>query len=116
MSAPSAEDAGAVAVTRTFAAIVERTSKWDPAKPPQAQDGFERHVKYMGSLEADGFIVLAGLMQKTNDVLFLFRAESEAEVRRRLAEDPWQQDGHARLVRLEELSVRTGPAELRDHS
>lgn len=97
---------------RIFAAIVERTSKWDPAKPPQEQDGFALHVKYMGSLEAEGFIVVAGLLQKSNDVLFLFRAESETEVRRRLAEDPWQQDGHARLVRLEELNVRTGPAEL----
>lgn len=97
---------------RTFAAIVERTSKWNPAKAPQEQDGFELHVRYMGTLEAEGFIVLAGLLQKTNDVLFLFRAENEAEVRRRLAADPWQQDGHTRLVRLEELSVRTGPAEL----
>lgn len=101
---------------RTFAAIVERTSKWDPGRPPQEQDGFDRHLAYMGTLEAEGFIVLAGLMQKTNDVLFLFRAESETEVRRRLAADPWQQDGHARLVRLEELSVRTGPAELQDRA
>lgn len=101
---------------RIFAAIVERTSKWDSTKPPQEQDGFELHVKYMGSLEAERFIVLAGLLLKTNDVLFLFRADSEAEVRRRLAEDPWQQDGHARLVRLEELSIRTGPPELRDHA
>jgi hypothetical protein len=99
---------------RIFAAIVERTSKWDPAKPPQEQDGFALHVQYMGSLEAEGFIVVAGLLQRTNDVLFLFRAENEAEVRGRLAADPWQQDGHARLVRLEELHVRTGPAELQD--
>ena len=108
------QDMSSLTMKRTFAAIVERTSKWDPAKTPQEQAGFEQHVKYMGSLEAEGFIVLAGLLHKSNDVLFLFRAESEAEVRRRLAADPWQQDGHARLVRLEELNIRTGPAELRD--
>ena len=98
---------------RIFAALVERTSKWDRARPPQEQEGFERHATYMGGLEAEGFIVLAGLLQKTNDVLFLLRAESEAEVRGRFAEDPWQQDGHTKLVRLEELNVRTGPEELR---
>ncbi len=98
---------------RIFAAVVERTAKWDPAKPAQEQVGFELHARYMGSLESEGFIVLAGLLQKTNDVLFLLRAESEAEVRGRFAEDPWQQDGHTRLVRLEELQVRTGPAELK---
>jgi uncharacterized protein YciI len=91
---------------RTFAAIVQRASSWDPSKPPQELAGFEHHAKYMGALEAEGFIAVAGLMKDTNDVLFIFRAESEAEVRSRLALDPWQQDGHARLVRLEELSIR----------
>jgi hypothetical protein len=91
---------------RTFAAIVQRTSRWDPSKPPQEQAGFEHHARYMGALEAEGFIALAGLMMESNDVLFVFRADSEDEVRRRLAQDPWQQDGHARLVRLEEVGLR----------
>ena len=96
---------------RMFAAIVERSSSWDHAKPPQEQVGFDRHAKYMGGLESEGVIVMAGLLQPSNDVLFIFHAESADEVRGRLAQDPWQQDGHARLARLEELSIRTGPAE-----
>lgn len=104
-----------MALKRTFAAIVERTPKWDSGKPPQEQAGFAQHLKYMGGLEAERFIVLAGLLQKTGDVLFLLRAESEEEIRRRFAQDPWQQDGHTKLVRLEELYVRTGPEELRSH-
>lgn len=91
---------------RTFAAIVQRTSKWDQSKPPQEQDGFAGHARYMGDLEAEGFIVLAGLMQDTGDVLFIFKADGEAQVRARLGQDPWQQDGHVRLVRLEEISIR----------
>jgi len=101
-------------MNRTFAAIVERSSSWDHSKPPQEQVGFEGHLKYMGALESEGFIILAGLLQPSNDVLFIFRAHSEAEVRNRLAQDPWQQDGHARLVRIEELNIRTGPPEWRD--
>jgi hypothetical protein len=93
---------------RTFAAIVERASSWDRSRPAQEQLGFESHAKYMGALEAEGFIALAGLMQESSDVLFIFRAESEAEVRHRLSQDPWQQDGHARLVRLEEIHIRIG--------
>jgi uncharacterized protein YciI len=91
---------------RTFAAIVQRAASWDPSRPAHEQAGFEHHVKYMDALEAEGFIAVAGLMKDTNDVLFVFRATSEAEVRSRLALDPWQQDGHARLVRLEELTLR----------
>jgi hypothetical protein len=47
-------------------------------------------------------------MQETSDVLFIFLADSEEEVRRRMADDPWQKDGHARLVRLEEIHIRIG--------
>jgi hypothetical protein len=93
---------------RTFAAIVQRASSWDLSRPPQEQAGFELHAKYMGTLEAEGFIALAGLLQESGDVLFIFRAENEAEVRGRLSQDPWQQDGHVRLVRLEEIAIRIG--------
>lgn len=92
---------------RTFAAIVERTSKWDQSKPAQEQDGFELHAKYMGDLEAEGLIRLAGLMLSSTDVLFVLEADSEDEVRARLGQDPWRQDGHTRLVRLEEIGIRT---------
>ena len=91
-----------------FAAIVQRSSSWDATKPPQEQAGFPAHAKYMAGLEAAGFIALAGLMQDTSDVLFILRADSEAEVRSRFAQDPWQQDGHARLVRVEEIHFRIG--------
>jgi len=94
-------------VKRTFAAIVQRTSKWDQSKPPQEQVGFAGHAKYMGDLEADGFIALAGLLLNSNDVLFVLHADSEDEVQTRLGQDPWRQDGHTILVRLEEVAIRT---------
>jgi uncharacterized protein YciI len=94
-------------VKRTFAAIVQRTSKWDQSKPAQEQDGFEQHVKYMGALEAEGLIRLAGLMLSSTDVLFILEADSEDEAQTRLGQDPWRQDGHTRLVRLEEIGIRT---------
>jgi hypothetical protein len=95
---------------RTFAAVVERTAIWDKAKPPQEQPGFEAHAGYMGSLEAEGFIALAGLMQPSDDVLFIFRADSEEQIRERMGQDPWQREGRTRLVRLEELAMRNAPS------
>jgi hypothetical protein len=94
---------------RYFAALVQRTSLWDPSLAPHEQAGFAQHAAYMGSLEAEGFIVFAGLLMQSSEVLFLFQAASEDEVRNRLSQDPWQQDGHARLVRLEEIAFRNGP-------
>ncbi len=92
---------------RTFAAIVQRTSKWDQTRPAQEQDGFEDHAKFMGDLEAEGVIRLAGLMLSSTDVLFILQADSEDEVQARLGQDPWRQDGHTQLVRLEEIGIRT---------
>ena len=93
---------------RLFAAFVHRADAWDQARPPQEQSGFPDHAKFVGELEASGFIAMAGLMQPSNDVLFVFRAESEADVRNRMSLDPWQNDGHARLGRVEEVQFRIG--------
>ena len=91
-----------------FAAFVHRADAWDHSRPPQEQSGFPDHAKFVGELEASGFVAMAGLMQPSNDVLFIFRAESEAAVRNRMAQDPWQKDGHARLGRVEEVQFRIG--------
>jgi len=91
-----------------FAAFVHRADAWDQTLPPQEQSGFPDHAKFVGELEASGFIAMAGLMQPSNDVLFIFRAASESEVRSRMAADPWQKDGHARLGRVEEVVFRIG--------
>ena len=80
-----------------FAAIVHRTSKWDHSKSPEQQPGFGDHVGYMGVLEKTGAIALAGLMSPSDDVLFVFRATSEAEVRTHFASDPWQRSGVVKL-------------------
>lgn len=93
---------------RLFAAFVHRADAWDPARPPQEQDGFPDHAKFVAELEASGFIAMAGLMQPSSDVLFILRAESEQAVRQRFAQDPWQKDGHARLGRVEEVHFRIG--------
>jgi len=95
-------------MTQHFAAIVHRTEKWDHSIPPEQQPGFAGHLEYMGGLEKSGFIALAGLLTSTNDVLFVFHAESEAEVRERLAMDPWQRAGMVVVTRIEPLALRIG--------
>lgn len=98
-------------VKKAFMAIVERAEGWDQAKPPQDQDGFGAHAAYMHGLEDEGFIAMAGLLQDTFDVLFVLRADSAEEVRERMAQDPWQQDRHTRLARVEEAQFRIGAPE-----
>lgn len=93
---------------KTFVGMVERTGKWDRSKEAHEQPGFSDHAAYMGSLEQEGFIAMAGLLAQSEDILFVFLADSEEQVRERLAQDPWQQSGMARLIRLEEAHFRIG--------
>ena len=93
---------------KAFVAIVERTELWDPSKDAFEQDGFAAHAAYMHGLEETGFIAMAGLMLESEDIVFVLVADSADEGRARLAEDPWQKDGHSRLVRLEEAAFRIG--------
>lgn len=94
--------------TKTFLGIVERTKRWDQATPAHEQSGFAAHAEFMHGLEAEGFIVFAGLLQDSSEVVFIFHAADAQQVRQRLSHDPWQQDGRARLVRVEEIHIRTG--------
>ncbi|MCW2412274.1 MULTISPECIES: hypothetical protein [unclassified Sphingobium] len=93
---------------KTFVALVERTDLWDPSKEAHEQPGFADHAGYMGALEKEGFIAMAGLLAESEDVLFVFLADSREEVLERLAKDPWQQSGQAKLTRLEEGHFRIG--------
>jgi hypothetical protein len=93
---------------KTFVAIVQRAEGWEQDKPPQEQADFAGHAGYMHGLEDEGFIAMAGLLQQSYDVLFVLLADSEDEVRQRMAQDPWQQDGHTRLARVEEAQFRIG--------
>ena len=94
--------------TRTFAAIVQRTDRWDASLPAEQQAGFAGHAGFVAELEATGFIGLAGLLHDTKEVLFIFHARDAEEVRRRMSLDPWQQAGHTRLIRVEEIHIRIG--------
>jgi hypothetical protein len=95
-------------MSRLFAAVVKRTEKWDRSKSPMEQPGFAGHKAYMDGLKDEKVIALAGLLLTSSDVLFVFRGESEDEVRARFAADPWQRDGLARLERVEELALSIG--------
>ncbi|HWL62589.1 MAG TPA: hypothetical protein VNQ32_07320 [Steroidobacteraceae bacterium] len=99
---------------RTFAAFVQRTERWDTTRQPMDQEGFAGHAAFVAELEADGFVALAGLMAPSAEVLFIFLADSEEEVRTRMGRDPWQQDGRVRLARVEEIHIRIGAPKQND--
>ena len=56
----------------------------------EEQEGWRAHADFMDTLYAEGFLLLAGPLEGTSEVLLIVRAESESEVLARLAGDPWR--------------------------
>lgn len=58
-----------------------------------AQSGVDDHAAFMNGLADEGFVLFAGPLAGTESgrlrALFILNADSEHEIRRRLADDPW---------------------------
>jgi uncharacterized protein YciI len=67
---------------------------WDQARQRREQDGWDAHAEFMDRLVEDGFIVLGGPVGEGDGdyALQVVEAESEEDVRSRLADDPWGED------------------------
>jgi len=67
---------------------------WDTSRLRREQDGWDAHAAFMDELVAEGFIVLGGPVGEGDghSALLVVEAETESDVRERLADDPWGED------------------------
>ncbi len=65
--------------------------EWDSSIGRRQQKGWDEHAMFMDSLVDEGIIVLGGPLGDVNGVrtLLICKVKDEAEIRARLAEDPW---------------------------
>src|ERR1700733_12285147 len=93
---------------RIFAVINTRSPKWDHGKSMEEHEGWRAHADFMNALVADGFVLLGGPLAGTRDVLLIVRAESEAEIEARLADDVWIVNDLLRRRSIAPWSLRLG--------
>jgi hypothetical protein len=73
-----------------FLVILRRSGPdYDHSKTLEEQSGWPEHAEFMDGLVDDGFIVLGGVLGDEVRTAHAVEAGSEAEVRERLAQDPW---------------------------
>ena len=92
---------------RLFAVTRTRTAAWDDDLALDGQADWRGHARFMDALFGEGFVVLAGPLEGTREVLLVVRARDEAEVRLRLAADPWT-DRLLRTTRVLPWTLRLG--------
>lgn len=69
------------------------------------QAGWDEHARFMDNLVAEGFVLLAGPLEGDREVLWVVEAESEDEIRLRMAEDPWATNGMLSPKTIERWTV-----------
>ena len=79
--------------------------EWDASRPLEEQSGWPEHAAFMDGLVDDGFIVLGGPLADEYRVVHAVEAKSEAEVRARLARDPWSET-HLRVAAVDPWTIR----------
>jgi len=64
---------------------------WDRSRPRREQVGWDAHAAFIDSLADQGVVVLGGPVGDPDygPALLVVTAESEADVQKQLADDPW---------------------------
>jgi uncharacterized protein YciI len=88
-----------------FAVRLGRGGPWEWSRDLREQQGWDEHARFMDALVDDGFIVLGGPLAGEREILHAISASSEEEVRERLAQDNWHQNGMLTIKSIEPWTV-----------
>lgn len=82
---------------------------WDTAKRGlsgiREQAAFDEHAAFMDRLVEEGSIVLGGPLDDGEQALLIFEAQDEAEIRARMADDPWEPMGVLHIGEIRHWSI-----------
>jgi hypothetical protein len=88
-----------------FVVTREPGPSWDRSRPMREQDGWDAHARFMDGLVNDGFVLLGGPVGERMRFLHIVVAETEREVKTRLAGDPWTPTERLRTASIEPWEV-----------
>jgi uncharacterized protein YciI len=74
----------------------------------EEQEDWEAHRCFMNALEEEGFVMLGGPLEGTDEVLLILRATIPEEIVDRLSADPWHRRDLLRVSRVTPWELRLG--------
>jgi uncharacterized protein YciI len=99
-----------------FALIREAGPAWTDGKGISGQPAVSEHAAFMDALADRGSVLCAGPLAGSEDgrirVLLIVNADSEAEIQRCLADDPWTSTGLLQITSIEPWNVFVGAERL----
>jgi uncharacterized protein YciI len=99
-----------------FAVTREAGPAWTDGKGTFEQPGVNDHAAFMNDLADQGFVLFAGPLAGSEHgrirALVIVDAADEAEIHRRLADDPWTLAQRLVIVRIESWNLFVGAERL----
>ena len=95
-------------MSKVFAVMRMRGPRWKSGVVLDEQEDWKEHARFMDGLVEEGFVALGGPLRGTEDVLLIVRAESEAAIHERFAEDIWTKTDLLRTKWIAEWWLRLG--------
>ena len=77
----------------TFVMISSAGPNRDLSKGTREQPFWDEHAAFIDQLVDDGFILMGGPLVDEGGSLLIFNAEDENEVREKMKNDPWLEQG-----------------------
>ncbi len=95
-----------------FAVSRDAGPGWIDGKGAFEQPAVDDHAEFMNGLAAEGFVLFAGPLAGSEHgrirVLLIAAAADEADVRRRLADDPWERAHRVVSTSIEPWNLLVG--------
>ena len=95
-----------------YAVIREAGPGWTDGKALLEQPGIGEHAAFMNGLADEGSVILGGPLAGTEHgrlrAMLIVRADDEAEIHRRLADDPWALTQQVEVTSIEPWSIFVG--------
>ena len=84
----------------TFVAISSAGPNRDSSKGTREQPFWDEHAEFIDKLVDEGFILMGGPLVDEGGALSIVNAEDENEVREKIKNDPWYEQG---ILKLESI-------------
>ena len=84
----------------TFVAISSAGPNRDLSKGTREQPFWHEHAEFIDKLVDEGFILMGGPLVDEGGALLIVNAEAEDEVREKIKNDPWYEQG---ILKLESI-------------
>ena len=89
----------------TFVVISSAGSNRDVSKGTREQPFWDEHAEFIDRLVAEGFILMGGPLVDEGGSLLIVNGEDENEVREKLKNDPWRDQGILKLESIKRWQI-----------